>query len=300
VLLLELPGGYILADVHAAVEDDAFRLHLLHAPVDDVLLHLEVGDAVGEEPAGPGALLVDVHLVAGARELLGRGEAGGAGADYCNPLAGLGLGRLGRDPAFLERPVGDGTLDGLDGDRRVVDVERTGCLARRRAHAPRHLREVVGRVQVEGGRLPLAAVDEVVPVGDLVVYRAAVVAVGDAAIHAACRLRLGIGFRQRLDELAPMLHALLDRPVMPVVALELHEACDLAHLVVIPGLVPGIHLSNCAGPVDGWIPGTRPGMTTSSWLPAGQSRARRSPSCRPAGACSSRRARGDTPPASPS
>ncbi len=31
---LELGGGDVLADVHAAVEDDAFRLHLLHAPLD--------------------------------------------------------------------------------------------------------------------------------------------------------------------------------------------------------------------------------------------------------------------------
>ena len=56
-----------LADMHVAVEDHAFGLHLLYAAVDDVLLHLEVGDAVAQQPAGPGALLVDVHLVAGAR-----------------------------------------------------------------------------------------------------------------------------------------------------------------------------------------------------------------------------------------
>jgi len=30
---------------------------------------------------------------------------------------------------------------------------------------------------------------------------------------------------------------------------------------VIPALVAGIHLSACSGFVDGWIPGTRPGMT---------------------------------------
>ena len=72
----------------------------------------------------------------------------------------------------------------------VVDVERAGGLARRRAHAARHLGEVVGGVQVERRRLPLVAVDEVVPVRDLVVDRAAVVAVGDAAVHAARRLRL--------------------------------------------------------------------------------------------------------------
>ena len=119
--------------------------------------------------------------------------------------------RLRRHPAFLEGLVGDGAFDGLDGDRVVVDVERAGGLARRRAHAPRHLREVVGRVQVERRRLPLVAVDQVVPVRDLVVHRAAVVAVGDAAVHAARGLLLHLLLGQRLDELAPMLHALVHR-----------------------------------------------------------------------------------------
>jgi hypothetical protein len=31
------------------------------------------------------------------------------------------------------------------------------------------------------------------------------------------------------------------------VAVEFHEAGDFAHSVVIPGLVPGIHLSDCSG-----------------------------------------------------
>ena len=218
-----------LADVDVAMEDDALRLHLLHAPGDDVLLQLEVGDAVGEQAAGLGALLVDVHLVAGARQLLGGGEARRARADDGDLLAGLALGRLRRHPAFLEGPVGDGALDGLDGDRVVVDVERAGRLARRRAHAPRHLREVVGGVQVERRRLPAVAEDEIVPVRDLVVHRTAGVAVGDAAIHAARRLLLQLVLGQRLHELLPMLHALLHGPVVPVLAVELHEARDLAH-----------------------------------------------------------------------
>ena len=95
VLVLQLLGRNVLADVHVAVEDDAFRLHLLHAPLDDALLHLEIGDAVDQQPAGLGALLVDVHLVAGAGELLGRGEPGGTRADDGDPLAGLPLGGSG-------------------------------------------------------------------------------------------------------------------------------------------------------------------------------------------------------------
>ena len=57
-----------------------------------------------------GVLLVDMHIVAGARELLGRGEAGGAGADDGHALAGLGLRRLGRTQPSRE---------GLVGDRRI-------------------------------------------------------------------------------------------------------------------------------------------------------------------------------------
>ena len=64
--------------MHVAVEGDALGLHLLDAALDDVLLHLEVGDAVAEQAAGLGVLLVDMHVVAGAGELLGRGEPGGA------------------------------------------------------------------------------------------------------------------------------------------------------------------------------------------------------------------------------
>ena len=46
-----------------------------------VLLHLEVGNAVAQQAAGLGVLLEDVHLVAGARELLGAGKPRRARAD---------------------------------------------------------------------------------------------------------------------------------------------------------------------------------------------------------------------------
>ena len=67
----------------------------------------------------------------------------------------------------------------------VDDVERAGGLARRRADAAGHLGEVVGGVEVARRLLPVGVIDEVVPVRDLVVDRAALVAIGDAAIHAA-------------------------------------------------------------------------------------------------------------------
>ena len=150
VLLLELLGRDRHADFCVAVKDDAFGLHLLDAALNDPLLHLEVGDAVAQKAARLGAFLVDVHLVAGARELLRGGEASGSRADNGNAFAASVLGRLGRDPPLFERAVGDCALDRLDGNRHVVDVERAGSLARGRANAARHLGEVVGRVQVCG------------------------------------------------------------------------------------------------------------------------------------------------------
>ena len=113
-----------------------------------ILLHLEVGDAVAEQAAGMGVLLVDMHVVAGAGELLGRGKSGRTGADDGDALAGLRLRRLRPHPALGEGLVGDGAFDRLDGDRHVDDVERAGGLARRRADAAGHLGEIVGRVEV--------------------------------------------------------------------------------------------------------------------------------------------------------
>src|SRR5690606_17295451 len=226
---LELPGRDIGADVHTAMENDAFGLHLLETPVDDVLLELEVGNAIAKQAAGLRVLLVDVHVVSRAGELLRGGQARRPRPDDGYPLAGLALGRLRHDPAFLEGPFRYRIFDRLYGDRLVVDVERAGRLAGRGADAARYLREVIRRVQVECGSLPVALIDEIVPVGDLVVHRAAVVAVGDSAVHAARRLRAHLVLRQRHHELAPVPYALLDRLVAPVDALEFQEAGNLAH-----------------------------------------------------------------------
>ena len=70
---------------------------------------------------------------------------------------------------------------------------------------------------------PVAAIDEVVPVGDLVVDRAAGVTIGDAAIHAARRLVAVRLLRQRNDELAVVAHAVGGRRVAPVAPVDLEE-----------------------------------------------------------------------------
>ena len=220
------------ADIDAVVEGDALGLHLGDAPVDVALLHLEVGDAVAQQATGARLALIDVDVVADAGELLGCGEAGRAGADHGDALAGGAGGRLGHDPAHLPGLVGNRLLDGLDGDRHVLEVEGAGLLARRGADPAGELGEVVGGVEVARRLLPVARVDEVVPVRDLVVDRAAGarVAIGDAAVHAARRLPADILLVQRQRELAEMADPVAGELVLLLLAVELEETRDLAHL----------------------------------------------------------------------
>ena len=215
---------HVDADMGVVVEDHALGFHLRDAAEDDALLHLEVGNAVGEEPARLGELLVDVHLVAGAAQLLRAGEARRPRADHRHLLAGDPGRRLRLDPALLPRPVDDRAFDRLDGDRDLDEVERARRLARRRADAAGELGEIVGGMQVEDRVLPVVAIDEIVPVGDLVVHRAAGVTVRNAAVHAARRLVARRLFRQRNDELAPMADAIAGRRVAPVLTVDFEKA----------------------------------------------------------------------------
>src|SRR5690606_11030105 len=87
--------------------------------------------------------------------------------------------------------------------------------------------------QVAARFLPVAGIDEIVPVGDLVVDRAAGVAIGDAAIHAARRLVARAVLRQRDDEFAIVANAVGSRPVAPFLPVDLQETCDLSHMLLL-------------------------------------------------------------------
>ena len=176
-------AGIVLADLAVGDEGDALGRHQIDAALDDALVELHVGDAVHEQAADAVGALEDGDPVAGLVELGGGGKPGGAGADDGDLLAGAHRRRLGHDPAFLEALIDDGALDGLDRDRRLVDAEDARAFARRRADAAGELGEVVGLVQPFERFLPQAAIDEVVPLGDEVVDRAA----GRPCLRAACR-----------------------------------------------------------------------------------------------------------------
>src|SRR4051794_38629277 len=196
-----------------AGEDRGARAPLLaQPPVHPGLLHLERGDAVGEHPADPVGPLVHGDVVPGAGQLLRGGQAGRPGPDDGDLLAGALLRRPRRHQVPLERLVDDLPLDLLDRDRRLLQVEHAGALARRRAQLPGELREVVGGVQPLDRLGPVVPAGQVVPLGDEVPERAAVVAERDAAVHAAGRLLPDVGERE--DLVLPVLPGEVD--VLPV------------------------------------------------------------------------------------
>src|SRR5690606_13090561 len=146
-------------------------------------------------------LLIEVHVVAGPGELLRTGEARRARADDGDLPAGPVRIDVRLDPAFFPALVDDGAFDRLDRHGLIANVERARRLAGRGADAPGEFGEVVGRMKVLERLQPVAPVDEVVPVRDLVVDRAAIVTIGHAAIHAARGLVARALVAKRNDEL---------------------------------------------------------------------------------------------------
>ena len=205
------------------------------------LLHLELGDAVAQQSAGLVVTFVDRDGVAGPGQLLGGGEAGGAGADDGNGLAGEPLGRFGAYLPVVPGLVDDRDLDVLDRHGLAVDRDDAGRLARSGTQSPGELGEVVGRMQTVERLVPVLAPHQVVPLGDQVAERAPLVAERDAAVHAATGL-LGDDRQQRLArtsrvDLLPVVDALLDRSARRELARRRDESAWVSHVRPPPSCV---------------------------------------------------------------
>src|ERR1700732_2854076 len=160
------------------------------------------------------------------------------GADDRDPLAGMAGRRKRHDPALLPAAVDDRAFDRLDRHRVVVDVQRARRLARRRADAAGEFRKIVGRVQRHRRLAPLVAIDQIVPVRDQIVDRAALVTERDAAIHATRGLRAQYRLRKGFDELLPVLLARRRLLIAAIGALDLEKPGRLAHPFLESGPAP--------------------------------------------------------------
>ena len=201
----------------------------MEAPIEDALLHLELGDAVAQQAADAIGLLEHRHEMARAVQLIRSREPRRSRSDDRHLLPRPRRRWPRRHPSFPVRTVDDRYLDVLDGHRVVVDSEHARPFARRGTETARELREVVRHVQAIDGRLPLVAVDEIVPVRNEVAERTALMTERDAAVHAARTLLHQVAGRRRQIHLAPVMDALLDGTSRVLAALDLDEPCWLTH-----------------------------------------------------------------------
>ena len=70
-----------IADAHAGAEHDPFLFEQRQAPIEDVLLELELRNSVTQESARRRRPFEHRHGMAGTIELVGGGETGRTGSD---------------------------------------------------------------------------------------------------------------------------------------------------------------------------------------------------------------------------
>ena len=126
-LVAQLRDVQIAADVDAGLEVHALGLELAKAEVEHLLLQLEVGDAVAQQPTDAVVLLEHDDGVAEAAQLLRRGEPRGPGADDRDAEARVG------------RAGGRGTTHPSENDLSAIACSMlriaTGCSIRPSTHA---------------------------------------------------------------------------------------------------------------------------------------------------------------------
>ena len=156
--------GSAAANLHSGNKTNPLGAQLLDPPLDDVLLHLEMWNAIDQQAAQTIGLFIDRHRVPGAAKLLRRGQSRRPGADNRDPLPRLKRGRLGNDPALRKATVGNRLFNLLNRHRRLVNAQHARRLAGRGADAAGELGKIVGRVQPAYRLFPAVLVDQLVPV----------------------------------------------------------------------------------------------------------------------------------------
>ena len=221
------------ADMCVIMEGDAFGLHLLDAAINAVFFHFEIGNAIAQQATGFGVFFIKMHIMTGARQLLRCRHAGRTGTDNAYAFAGFMARHLRDNPAFFPALIDNCAFDRFNGHGIIVNIQRARGLARGRANAAGKFGEIIGRVQIGQRRLPIARIDKVVPIRNLIIDRTAIMAIGHAAIHAARGLCFQIRLIQRHDELAKVLHPLFFRQIASVLAIQFKKSGRFSHFTLL-------------------------------------------------------------------
>ena len=153
-----------------------------------MLLELEIGNTVSQQTAHAVITLEDDDGVTGARELLSGRETRGTRSNDGDCLFGQPLRNVRRQATVGHGVIDDRHLNLFDGHSGLVNAEHAGGLTRCRTNSTGELGEVVSGVETLDGALEIVSPDKVVPLGNEVSQRTALMAEGNATIHAPARL----------------------------------------------------------------------------------------------------------------
>ncbi len=179
---------HVAADLAIELELDAAVREPLDAALHDILLELEVRDAVDEQAAGAVVAVEYRDLVALQTKLLRAGEPCGPCADHGHMLRTFAPRFQRLHPAFVPGGVAQELLDRADGDgavARLLDDAIALAEAILRTDAAADLGHVVGGLRKLVSLFQPALGGELQPVGDVVLERAVHLAEGHAALRAA-------------------------------------------------------------------------------------------------------------------
>src|SRR5690606_15226175 len=221
----QLLDADVLAHLGIETELDAHAAEDFAATAEYALLQLELGDAEGEQAADLRVAVEHHRGHAIAYQHVGTTQAGRAGADDGDALAGrLDLGHV-RPPAHGEGSVGDVLFHRADGHRAEAVVQGAGAFAQAilRADAAADFRQGVGLVGQLGGGEDVALGHQLEPVGNVVVDRALPLAVRVAAPQAAVCLLTRLLRLEGFVDLDEFLLALAQEFLLRVLATDLDE-----------------------------------------------------------------------------
>ena len=231
-------GGQVHPHMAAGAENYALGPHEIHAPCNDALIQLHVGNAVGEQTAYAVAALQDGDAVAVVVEAIGACQPGGTAAHHRDALSRARGRGMGLHMAACEGIFNDAELILANGDLRLMDAAGAGAFTGRGTYPAGEFREAVGHQQTLRRRFPLAAVEQVVPFGNQVVKRTAgwqasdhqaAVAEGHGTAHAPRRLLPLLLLGKQAVDLVPVVQPLQRVAVRRQLAVIFQKTKQLAH-----------------------------------------------------------------------
>src|SRR5215813_12296890 len=155
---LQFFNGHVHTDVRVGAEHHAFLVHDVQPPVENVLFHLEFGNAVPQKATDAVCPLEHGDPVSCLIQLSRSSKAGRSRTHYRDSFAGPDFRASRPDESFVESPVDDGDFDVLDGYWIRIDPQHARTLAGCWADPPSEFGKVVGCEQAVQRLLPLTTV----------------------------------------------------------------------------------------------------------------------------------------------